>query len=108
VLAEQHRIEVPVQGSGRLTSNSSSAEPLTAALFPVASQAETACDERNSCRDSRSGLAVMATRGQAVHPGPAAGDRAAAQPTHRPGHGAGQSAGTDRPQLAQLLQTTLQ
>ena len=46
--------EVTVQGSGLLSANIVSAEPLTAALFPVASQAETACDEHTSGRNFRS------------------------------------------------------
>ena len=47
-------LDVTVQGSGLLSANIVSAEPLTAALFPVASQAETACDEFTSGRDFRS------------------------------------------------------
>ncbi|MFN6338842.1 MAG: DUF6444 domain-containing protein [Cyanobacteriota bacterium] len=44
-------------GSGPLNANFSPAEPLRKAGFPVASQAETVCDVRPSCRDSRSELA---------------------------------------------------
>ena len=102
------RLAVCVQGSGQLVANIGTAEPLTSASFQVPSHAEIACDDYTSCRDSRSGLAVVATRGQTVHPGPAAGDRAAPQPTHRPGYRTGQPAGADRPQLAQLLQSSLQ
>jgi len=101
-LLDQGIGRVSVQEAGRLTANFRPAAPLTPALFQLAFQAEIACDERASCRVSRSGLAVVATRGQTVHPGPAAGERAAPQPTHRPGQRTGQPARADRPQLAQL------
>lgn len=75
---------------------------------PVASQAETACDGHRAGRDFRSGLVADSECRPSLHPGPAAGDRAAPRPTHRPGHRAGSAAGADRPQLAQLLETTLE
>ena len=53
-VAGDARKGVTVQGSGLLSANIVSAEPLTAALFPVASQAETACDEYTSGRNFRS------------------------------------------------------
>ena len=45
---DELEILVPVQGMGRLRTNIGPAEPLTAAGFPIASQAETACDENTS------------------------------------------------------------
>ena len=59
----------------RLIASIGAADPLKADRFPAASQAETACDERTSDRDSRSALAFLATQGQTVHPGPAARGR---------------------------------
>ena len=59
----------------RLIASIGAADPLKADRFPAASQAETACDESTSDRDSRSALAFLATQGQTVHPGPAARGR---------------------------------
>ena len=61
----------------RLIANIGPVELLKADRFPAASQAETACDERTSDRDSRSALAFLATQGQTLHPGPAARGRTA-------------------------------
>ena len=79
------KADVPVQGVGRLGANIGPAEPLTAAGFPVASQAETACDEHTSGWDFRGGLAGDSSCRPVLHPDPAAGERTAAAPAHRPG-----------------------
>ena len=90
--------------------------PLTAPGFLYASPQATACDDDpSSSRDSRSGLADVAGRGQGCDfgsaggdPHPAKGKRGASGALHRRGYRAEHLAGAPRPQLPQLLDATLQ
>jgi hypothetical protein len=83
------------------------AGPLTTTCYIVVSKSEMAFDEHASCRDSRSDLAVVSIRGLTVHPGSVAGDRAAPQPTYRPGGRTGRPVGADQTVLGQLVKVAL-